>query len=142
LIDFHQLFTNLVSVVQSAHVRDVDTIADRLSLDVSKAKISKTKHGLTTIYGAQLGASLTEIDLLVSVTPRRELWLLFPNSRIPYEDVRDKTFGINQRIEQSKFSEGFAILFPMNGFICGLTAPGPNGFVGSVFCEEPRSARV
>jgi len=135
MIDFHRLFAELVQTMQSVDFPNANTIVKKLDLNVRAARISKTKSGLLTIYGANLRESAAEIDVIAALTPRQALNLLFSNSQIPYDDVRDEIFGPDQRIQQSQRSEGFAILFQADGLACGLTASGPNGVVECLFCE-------
>jgi hypothetical protein len=139
MVDFHQLFAELVEVIQGVDFPDVSAITQHLNLDVSTAKISKTQGGLLAIYGAHLGNAI-EIDIFASLTPRRALNLLFRDSEIPYGDVSGKRFGADQMVNPSKHGEGFAVVFQEGGLTCGLTASGAHGVVQSVFCEGPRLA--
>ncbi|WP_158812508.1 hypothetical protein [Methylocapsa sp. S129] len=141
MMDIRQLLAGLVRSMQSADFPDAGTIAKQLDMDVSAAKVAKTKRGLLTIHGAALGGAVV-VDVVGSVTPQRTIYLLFTNSSIPYRDVDGEVFGADQRVQQSRHSEGFAILCEKDGLTCGLTASGPNGVVQSLFCEAPRLARA
>ena len=141
MIDLRQLFIELAQVVRGAGSPDAETTAKRLDLDVSSAKIAKTKRGLLTIYGAHLRGDDVVVDLIASVAPRRAVDLLFKNSGIPYRAVEGQIFGADQRVQHSKHSDGFAILFQEGELTCGLTASGLNGVVDSVFCKAPRGAQ-
>jgi hypothetical protein len=142
MIDFRQLFAELVQVVRSADFPDADTIMQCLNLDTSTARISKTKKGVLTINDTHLRKGDLDVYVIGSLSPLRALNLLFTKSQITYRSIDGEVFGADQRIERSKRSEGFAILFQDDELCCGLTVSGPDGVIESVFCEAPRSAPV
>jgi hypothetical protein len=142
MIDFRTLFTELVQIVETNDFPNADTISHALDIDVSAATIAKTKGGLLTIYDGRMGDKKTAVDVLAALKPMLSLDLLFSNSDIPYRDADGMVFGANQRLEQSKRSEGFAIIFQENGLTCGLTASSKYGVVQSLFCHAPQPART
>jgi hypothetical protein len=140
MIDIHQLLHGLTRDFPSADFPDATSLAAALDLDLSKATITKTKKKTMCISGARLNGSGIEVGLVCGVTPLHAIWLLLLNAGIPYRDVKDETFGANQRIKQSKVSSGFAVLFDKDGLCCGFTVDPPSGDVNRLFCEEPNPA--
>jgi hypothetical protein len=140
MIDIRQLLSGLARVLRSADFPDAASIASALDLDISTARITKTKLGSMGINGAHLDGSGVEIGIACGITPQREIWLLMENSSTPYRDVKDEIFGADQRIVPSKHGAGFGVLFEINGLTCGYTASSPDGDVDSLFCEAPKPA--
>jgi hypothetical protein len=141
MIDIHQLLTGLARTICNASFPDATALAAALDLDISQAKITKTEASTVAINGARLNGDL-DIGIVCGVAPRRSIWLIFSTPSLSYRDLEDETFGSNQRIEVSKFNDGLAVLFVMDGWICGLTASLPEKTVLCLFCEEPRPALV
>ncbi|MGP0057849.1 MAG: hypothetical protein ACLPID_00970 [Beijerinckiaceae bacterium] len=140
MIDIRHLLAGLMRALRSADFPDANTLAAVLDLNISQARITKTKQGNMGINGARLNGSAVEVGITCGITPRREIWLLFDNSSTPYRDVKDEIFGANQRVQPSKRSAGFGVLFEIDGLICGFTVSSSDGDVDSLFCEEPKPA--
>lgn len=137
MIDIHQLLVGLARTIRSTDFPDATALAATLDLDISQASITKTETNTVAIYGARLNGDL-DIGIVCGVAPRRSIWLVFSTSSLSYGDLEGEVFGKNQRIEVSKFNDGLALLFEMDGWICGLTASLPEKAVLCLFCEEPR----
>lgn len=135
MIDIGQLLAELMEGIRSPDFPDTMCLANLLDLDVSQAKISTAKAGMS-INRARLSRSGTEISIVCGILPRREIWLIFDNPLLPYREIKGQIFGNNQRIEPSKLSAGFGVLFEIDGWTCGYTASSPDGYVDSLFCEE------
>lgn len=142
VINIRQLLSGLTRVLGSADFPDAAGIASVLDLDISRARITKTKLGNMGINGAYLEGSGVEVGIGCGITPRREIWLLIENSSMPYRDVKDEVLGKDQRIVPSKRGAGFGVLFEVNGLTCGYTASSPDGDVDSLFCEKPMPASL
>ena len=99
---------------------DAAIFASALGLDVSQARITKTKS-LLAVHDARLMPNNILADIVWGEMPYREIWLLIANSSLPYRDVRDEVLGVNQRTQPSKLSPGFAVLFEIGGWTCGYT---------------------
>lgn len=140
MIDIHQLLHGLTQDFGSADFPDATSLAAALDLDLSRATITKTRKKTMCISGARLNGSGVEVGLVCGVAPLHAIWLLLLNAGIPYWDVKDETFGDNQRVEQSKVSAGFAVLFDKDGLRCGFTVDTPSGDVNKIFCEESNPA--
>jgi hypothetical protein len=138
MIDIRRLLSGLTQAIRGADFPNATTLAPSLGLDLSGAKISQTKSKLMAINGARLNSSGVGINIACGIVPRREIWLLIENSSTPYRDVKDKIFGANQRIQPSKITGGFAVLFEIDGLNCGYTASSPDSDVDALFCEEPK----
>lgn len=139
MIDLPRQIAGLAEAIRSEKYPDVAAIANLPHLDVSAAKTAETKRGVLAVYGARLDDG-TQADVIGVASPRKLLHISLPNSSIPYQAASNQIFGLNQRIERSRFSEGLAVVFEIDGLICGFTASGPNGVIESLFCEE--AARV
>ena len=124
MINIHQLLTGLTRAIGDADFPDAANLATVLDLDISKAVITKTETDTVAIYGARLNRDV-DVGLVCGVTPRRSIWLVFSASSLSYGGLEGEAFGKNQRIEVSKFNDGLAVLFEMDGWICGLTASLP-----------------
>lgn len=140
MIELSQQIAALAQAVRSESYPDVTAIAKLSHLDISEARTAETKHGVMAIYGAHLDDG-TQADVIGVTSPRRLLQLSLPNSQISYREAADEVFGSDQRIERSKLSDGLAVLFEIDGLICGFTVSGPDGVIESLFCEEPKLSR-
>lgn len=139
MIDISNLITGLTRAIREPNFPNASSIASLLNLDISHASVTKTRRGNLGINGARLNGTV-EAGVAGGVTPRRELNLIFLDSQVPYAPFNKTVFGDHQRIQDSKFGPGLALLFEVNGLQCGLTASAPDGVVQCLFCEEPSPA--
>jgi hypothetical protein len=59
-----------------------------------------------------------------------------------YRDIEHEVFGDDQRIQKSKYSEGFFVVFHVDGLECALTADSQDAFVDAILCRPaPRAKR-
>jgi len=138
MVNIPHILAGLAQALQSSDFPNVDTIATVLDLDVSGAGITKTDHGPLGIRNAQLAGDV-EVGVIGALSPRRQLVLIFVDSRIPYSEFAGAVFGADQRIQHSKFSQGFAVLFDVGEFCGILTASGPDGVVETLSVEAPKT---
>jgi hypothetical protein len=68
--------------------------------------------------------------------------LVIAHSSLSYRQIKDETFGANQRIAPSRHSAGFGVVCEIDGWECGYTANSPDADVGFVFCREPKASDV
>jgi hypothetical protein len=52
-----------------------------------------------------------------------------------YRDIEHEVFGDDQRIQKSKYSEGFFVVFHVDGLECALTADSQDAFVDAILCR-------
>jgi hypothetical protein len=135
MIDMRQLLSGLVSTVGSEEFPDINGLATRLSLDVSRAKIGPTKR-VECINNALFKHGGPTADITWGILPRRSIWVLFQGSSIPYESIKDEVFGTDQKIQPSKYGAGFSILFEVDGWRCGYTVDSEASDIRAVFCES------
>jgi hypothetical protein len=136
MIDIRELLTGLTRVIGGADFPDISHLAFVLDLDISQARIAKTKQGSLGINGARLSPGAVEICIACGIAPWREIWLLFDNPSTPYEDVKDAIFGAHQRIKPSKRSAGFGFLFEIDGWTCGFRHPRRTGMWTASFAKN------
>jgi len=137
VIDIRRLFAGLIEAVGRADFPDTEILAARINLDIGNASVAKTQSNLLLIHHAHLDGGATEVSVACGIKPRREIWQICEEPSIPYRDLKDETFGANQRTEPSKRSAGVGVLFEIDGWTCGYTAWSPDGDVDAFFCEEP-----
>lgn len=138
MIDIRRILGGLTQAIET-EAPDAAILASALGLDVSQARITKTKSTLA-VHDARLMPNNILADIVWGETPYREIWLLIANSSLPYRDVRDEVFGVDQRTQPSTLSPGFAVLFEIGGWTCGFTVDSPDADVSAVFCE-PQGSR-
>lgn len=136
LIDIRRLLSGLTQAI-GIEVPDAAVLASALDLDLSQARITKTKS-VMAVHEARFNHADVAVDAVWGFAPHREIWLLIPNSSLPYQDVKDEVFGSNQRIQPSRHSAGFAVLFEIDGWTCGYTADLPDADVSAIFCGTLR----
>src|SRR5579872_914127 len=136
MIDIPGLINGLACALREPNFPDTSSIVSLLNLDMSHATVTKTQRGNLGINGAHLNGPV-EVGVAAGVTPRRELNLVLLDSQVPYPQFQENVFGERQRIQNSKFGPGLALLFEVDGLKCGLTASAPDGVVQCLFCEEP-----
>jgi hypothetical protein len=138
MIDISRLIVGLTQAFRSADFPNAETIAGFLDLNLSSARITRTERGPFGIHHALLAPDV-EVGVIGALSPRRQLVLIFVDSQIPYREFAGAVFGANQRIQYSKFSQGFAVLFDVDE-LCGiLTASGPDGVVETLSVEAPKT---
>lgn len=137
MIDLRRILGGLTQAIET-EAPDAAILASALGLDVSQARITKTKS-LLAVHDARLMPNNILADIVWGEMPYREIWLLIANSSLPYRDVRDEVLGVNQRTQPSKLSPGFAVLFEIGGWTCGYTVDSPDADVSAVFCEAQES---
>jgi hypothetical protein len=142
MIDIRRLLFGLTQAIRGADFPSATTLASALDLDLSQARVVTTKQKNMAVHDACLNGSGIGINVACGVHPRREIWLLIENSSTPYRDAKDEIFGANQRLQPSKITGGFAVLFEIDGWACGYTASSPDSDVDALFCEEPKPASV
>jgi hypothetical protein len=140
MINIRQLLVGLTQAIRGADFPNAATLATALDLDLSDARISQTKSKLMLVRDARLKGSGAGVNIACGLTPRREIWLIIENSSTPHRDVKDETFGANQRVIPSKRGAGFGVLFEIDGLTCGYTASSTDSDVDALFCEEPKPA--
>jgi len=133
VIDIRRLLSGLTRAIRT-EVPDAAVLASALDLNLSQARIVKTKS-VMAVHDARFNHTDVALDAVWGFAPHRQIWLLTRNLSLPYREVRDEVFGSNQRIQPSRHSAGFAVLFEIDGWTCGYTADSPDADVNAVFCE-------
>jgi hypothetical protein len=141
MIDVPHLLTRMVETLQAEEFPNAGDIAAALDLDMSAARVIITPRGPLGIDNARLTGG-DEVDVIGAIEPKREIVLLFSESRIPYRDFVGAALGPNQRIQYSKYSPGLAILFDVGQFLGILTASGSDGIVQSLSLEARKAANI
>jgi len=134
MIDLRETINNLARGFLAANYPDATTIAAALGLDMSHATVATIRSGHVLIREAVLPGGASSVDLVASVGPRAELLILLHGSGPPYRDIEGETFGEDQKIKKSRFSEGFALVFRANGLSYAVTASSPDSLVDGIFC--------
>jgi hypothetical protein len=134
MIDLRRLYVGLTRAIRN-DAPDAALLASALDLDLSRARIVMTKS-VMAIHDARFNSADLEIDAAWGFAPHREIWLLIARSSLPYRDIKDEIFGVDQRTQPSRLSAGFAVLFEIDGWTCGYTADSPDANVSAVFCES------
>jgi hypothetical protein len=135
MIDIRYILSGIVKAITTDAFPDTTDLSQFISVDISKATITKTKQGDIGIINAYVANGIP-VDIACGVHPHREIWLLIPNSSLPYRDIENERFGSNQRIVPSKRSPGFAVLFDIDGLTCGYTADSEGSNITAIFCES------
>ena len=139
MIDIRRLLSGLTQAIGMTDDPDAAILASALDLDLSQARVIKMKPAMA-VRDARLNESGIAIDIIWGIRPRREIWVLMGKSAIPYGAIKDEIFGTHQRLQPSKLSAGFAVLFDINGWTCGYTASSPDGTLDALFCVGPKVA--
>lgn len=140
MLDIRRLLYGLTQTIGRADFPDAAALAAALNVDLSHARVTKTKKGNLAIQDAHLNDGGLTLDIACGVAPPHDIWLLIKDSALPYRNIKDEIFGADQRIQGSKFSTGFGVIFEIDGWTCGFTAPSPEGDVDSLFCQESKPA--
>jgi hypothetical protein len=135
MIDLRDTINNLARGFLATNYPEATTIAEALSLDMSHATVATMRSGHVMIRDAALPGALSNVDLVASVGPRAELLVLLHGSGPSYRDIEGETFGEDQKIQKSRLSEGFAVVFRANGLSYALTASSPDSLVEAIFCS-------
>ncbi len=135
MIDLRKILDGLARGFSAVDYPNSTTIAEALNLDMSYATVATMRSGHVLIRDAVLPGGSSNVDLVACVGPRPELLILLHGSGPPYRDVEGETFGEDQRIQKSRFSDGFAIVFRANGLSYALTASSPDSLVEAAFCR-------
>lgn len=141
MIDIAHLLASMVQALQAADFPNAEDIAAALDLDMSAARVMATPRGPLGINNARLAGG-DKVGLIGAVGSKRQIILLFSESKIPFRDFAGVTFGPNQRIQHSKYSAGFAVLFDVGAFLGVLTASGSDGVVQSLSIASPKATTV
>jgi hypothetical protein len=136
MLDIRRFLDGLTQVIGRIDFPDANILAAAIELDLSQARIARMKTRDMIISDARLRRNSIGISVTCTLSPRRAIWLLLDKSALHYRDVKDEVFGANQRIQPSKRSAGFGVLFDLNGWTCGYTADSPDDTVKALFCEE------
>lgn len=121
--------------ISSSNFPDAASIASLLDLDISGARITKAKSGMS-INGARVNQSENEVSIVCGTAPGREIWYLPGDCSIPYKDVKGEVFGDNQRVVPSKADAGLGVLCEIGGLTCGYTASSPDGTLDGFFAKS------
>jgi hypothetical protein len=140
MVDLRKTIAGMARVTPAVDFPDAGAIAEALHLDINRATLTTMKGGNLIIRNAMLDG--VEIEIVAAISPRREFYLSFRNAHLRYRDIEDEVFGDDQRIQQSKFSEGFAVVFQADGLECAITADSPDAFVDAIFCRPPKPGRL
>jgi len=135
MIDLRETISNLARGFLAADYPNSATIAEALSLDMSHATVVTMRSGHIMIREAILPGGSSHVDLVASVGARPELLILLHGSGPFYRDIERETFGEDQKIQKSRFSEGFSVVFRANGLSYALTASSPDNLVEAIFCS-------
>ena len=125
----------MAQATPAADFPSANTIAGALGLEMTYATVTKIKHGNLIIRGTTLDDGAVAVHILGALSPRRELLLMFEDPRLPYRAIERETFGSDQRIQQSRFSEGFAAVFHIGDLEFAITASSPDGAIEAIFCN-------
>ena len=135
MIDINLILKGMVAAIQSDDFPSGSEIASVLGLDLSAATITMTDGGAVAITGARLPAQPTaEIGVAGLSKTRKTLDFVFFNSNIPVAPYVEAAAGGDHRIEPSTHGKGLTVAFRMDGFDCGITASGPDGWIETLFC--------
>ncbi|WP_158812518.1 hypothetical protein [Methylocapsa sp. S129] len=140
MIDIRQIIAGLARVTPAVDFPNANAIAAALSLEMAYASVANMKGGNLIVRGALLDDG-TGIQIIAALSPRRELFLSFEDSRLPYRDIEGEVFGDDQHIQKSRASEGFAIVFYRDGLEFAITADSPDDVVDAIFCRTPNPRR-
>ena len=119
MIDIRRLFSAMTQVLRSADYPNAAALSGALDLDLSNARIGRPKSAMVVKDGGLNGAGLALTGIVCGVIPRKEIWLFFENSGLPYREIKDKIFGADQRLIPSKLSQGVGVRFEIDGLTCG-----------------------
>jgi hypothetical protein len=130
----------MAQVTPAADYPNAAPIAEALRLEMTYASIARMKHGDVLIRGAML-AEGGAVNVVAGVSRRRQLFLSFDDSRLPYRAIEGQVFGAGQRIQPSRFSEGFAVVFVLDGLAFAIIADSPDDVISAIFCIPPNPER-
>ena len=141
MIDLRNIIDAMARVTPADDYPDADALAAALGLDMTYASLATMKQGNLLVRGARLLEG-GPVHIVAALSPRRELFLSFEDSGLPYREIAGATFGAEQRLQQSRFSEGFAIVFHIDGLEFVITTDSPDSKVGAIFCiaRDPGAA--
>ena len=135
MIDLRELIAGLTRLMLASDFPDANVIAGTLQLDMSRANVVTMKSGDLLIGEVALDDGAAGADVIAMPPPRREFIVLFRRPDLPYRAIEGKIFGQRQRVQQSKVSDGFAVVFLVEGFEFAITASSPDGAVEALFCR-------
>jgi hypothetical protein len=134
MIDVREVIENLARAASIENFPDANTLVGALGLDTRGAAIANTKRGDLIISNAALDSSALKVGVVATLAPIRKLMLLFDDPRPSYKNIEGMAFGANQRLQQSRLSSGFAVLFQANHFDFAITASAPDGVLETISC--------
>ena len=136
MIDLRKIIAGLARATPGADFPNANAIAAALGLEMAYATVANMRGGNLLIRGALLDDG-TGIYVAAMLSPRRELFLSFDDSRLPYRAIEGEVFGDGQHIQKSRASEGFAVVFQCAGLEFAITADSPDDTVDAIFCRTP-----
>jgi hypothetical protein len=140
MIDLRKIIAEAAQVTPGAEFPNANAVAEALGLEMAYASVANMKGGNLIIRGATLDDG-TGIYVVAALSPRRELFLSFEDSRLPYRAIEGEMFGDDQHIQKSRASEGFAVVFHRDGLEFAITADSPDDVVDAIFCRTPEIHR-
>jgi hypothetical protein len=140
MIDLRKAIAGIVRVMLAADFPEAGSIAKALHLDMAHAVLSTMKGGNLIIRDATLDG--VEVYIIAAITPRRDFYLFLRDAKIRYRDIEDEVFGDDQRINKSRYSEGFAVVFHIDGLECALTPDSQDAVVDAILCRPPKPDQV
>lgn len=100
------------------------------------------RAGHVLIRDAVLLGAASGAEIVACVGPRPELLILLQGCGPAYRDIEGEIFGEDQKIQKSRFSEGFALVFRANGLSYALTASSRDSLVEATFCYASKGLAV
>jgi hypothetical protein len=136
MVDLRELIARMAYATLAPEFAEASALIEALDLEMTYASIAPMKRGNLIIRGATLNDG-TAVHVIAAVSPTRELVVLLQDSRPPYRTIEGEAFGSRQRIQKSRVSDGFAVVFHIDGLEFALTADSPDDVVSAVLCNLP-----
>jgi hypothetical protein len=136
MVDLRELIARMAYATLAPEYPEASALIEALDLQMTGASLAPMKRGDLTICGATLNDG-TAIHVIAAVSPRRELVLLLDDPRLPYHAIEGEVFGSRQRVQKSRLSESFAIVFHVDGLEFAVTADSADNVVSAVLCSLP-----
>jgi hypothetical protein len=137
MADLRDIIVGLMRVMRSDAPLTETLVAETLNLDITQATSTQAKN-VTAITGALMKSPSSKVGLAFGLSEPKSIHLI-PENKVPIDGLsKEALLGSTPRIEESRMSKGYALIFDYEDLSAGVTVSGIDGSIETFFCEARR----
>lgn len=137
MADLRNIIVDLIRLMRSNAPLTETMVAETLNLDITQATSTHAKNA-TAMTGAMMKSPSNKVGLALGLSEPKSINLILEN-KVPIDGLsKEALLGSTPRIEESRMSKGYAVIFDYEDLSAGVTVSGVDGSIETFFCEARR----